>query len=175
LIGFCFLAFCRAFGRFVNTPDLFCGRERAMIELQPSESYPGNVGMSRARLVGLIIVCLWFLIGGSAHFVASSTEMRIVPPYIPWPRATVLVSGVFELPGAAGLLYRPTRRAAGVGLFALTIAVTPAHIYMLQRPNLFDVPYWALVLRLPTQAAMLLLIACSTVIPRRSAHAGSGF
>jgi len=73
-----------------------------------------------------------------------------------------MISGVFELLGAAGLLYSPMRRAAGVGLFALTIAVTPAHIYMLQRPELFNVPYWALVIRLPVQVALLFLIAWST-------------
>jgi uncharacterized membrane protein len=32
---------------------------------------------------------------------------------------------------------RSTRRAAGIGLFLLTIAVTPCHIYTLQRPDLF--------------------------------------
>jgi uncharacterized membrane protein len=63
---------------------------------------------------------------GVAHFAATSTEMQIVPPYIPWPRAVVLVSGMFELLLAAGLLFQQTRRAAGIGLFALTIAVTPA-------------------------------------------------
>jgi uncharacterized membrane protein len=40
--------------------------------------------------------------------------------------------------------------------------VTPAHFYMLQRAELFDVPYWALVLRLPIQVALLALIAWST-------------
>src|ERR1035437_171761 len=40
----------------------------------------------------------------------TATEMRVVPPYIPWPRATVLVSGVFELLGALGLLHPSTRR-----------------------------------------------------------------
>jgi uncharacterized membrane protein len=89
--------------------------------------------------------------------------MRVVPPWMPWPRAAVLVSGVFELLGAAGLLWRPTRRAAGLGLFALTLAVTPAHIYMLQQPGQFaSIPYWALVLRLPIQVALLALIAWST-------------
>jgi uncharacterized membrane protein len=115
------------------------------------------------RRVGLGFVFLWFAIGGVAHFAATDTEMRIVPPYIPWPHAVVLISGVFELLGAAGLLYGPTRRAAGIGLFALTIAVTPAHVYMLQRPELFGVPYWALILRLPVQAALLALIAWSTI------------
>jgi uncharacterized membrane protein len=115
------------------------------------------------RRVGLGFVFLWFAIGGVAHFAATDTEMRIVPPYIPWPHAVVLISGVFELLGAAGLLYGPTRRAAGIGLFALTIAVTPAHVYMLQHPELFGVPYWALILRLPVQAALLALIAWSTI------------
>ena len=121
-------------------------------------------GTSRWRIAGIVFVFLWFFLGGIAHFTATQLEMSIVPPYIPWPRAAVLVSGVFELLGAAGLLYRPTRRAAGVGLFALTIAVTPAHIYMLQRPELFAVPYWALILRLPLQAALLALIAWSTIV-----------
>lgn len=114
--------------------------------------------------LGLGFVFLWFAIGGVAHFAATSTEMRIVPPYIPWPRAVVLVSGMFELLGAAGLLFQRTRRAAGIGLFALTIAVTPAHIYMLQRPDLFAVPHWALLLRLPLQAALLALIAWCTIL-----------
>ena len=118
-----------------------------------------QIGLS----VGLGVVFLWFAIGGVAHFAATSTEMRIVPPYIPWPRAVVLVSGVFELLGAAGLLFRRSRRSAGIGLLALTIAVTPAHIYMLQRPDLFAVPYWALILRLPLQAALLALIAWCTI------------
>ena len=125
-------------------------------------------------MIGLVIVFLWFLIGGIAHFVATATEMRIVPPYIPWPRATVLVSGVFELLGALGLLHPSTRRAAGVGLFALTMAVTPAHIYMLRRSDLFDVPCWALVLRLPLQAALLVLIAWSTAAPHVGSHTRRG-
>ena len=114
----------------------------------------------RARRAALAFVFLWFFIGGIAHFVFTEAEMRIVPPYIPWPRGAVLVSGVAELLGAIALLWPPTRRAAAWGLFALTLAVTPAHIYMLQQPELFpSVPYWALVLRLPLQVALLALIA----------------
>ena len=110
--------------------------------------------------MALGFVFLWFFIGGLGHFVFTEAEMRIVPPYIPWPRGAVLASGVFELLGALGLLWQPTRRLAAWGLFALTLAVTPAHVYMLQQPALFpSVPYWALVLRLPLQAALLALIA----------------
>ena len=119
--------------------------------------------MTRSRRLAIAFVFLWFALGGVAHFVATETEMRIVPPYISWPREAVLISGVFELLGAAGLLWRRTRRLAGIGLFVLTIAVTPAHFYMLQQPGLFpSVPYWALVARLPVQVALLALIAWST-------------
>src|SRR6202789_2340001 len=118
------------------------------------------------KRIGLVLVFLWFMLGGVAHFSLTEVEMRIVPPSIPWPRAAVLVSGVFELLGAAGLLIPATRRAAGVGLFLLTIAVTPANVYMLQHAELFGVPRWALIVRLPFQLVLLALILWSTWTPR---------
>ena len=117
---------------------------------------------SRARVAGLGFVFLWFLVGGIAHFALTDIAMRIVPPFVPWPRAVVLATGVFELLGALGLLLRPLRAAAGIGLFLLTIAVTPANLYMLQHAELFGVPLWALVMRLPVQLALLVVIAWST-------------
>jgi uncharacterized membrane protein len=124
----------------------------------------------RARTLGLAFVFLWFSIGGIAHFAATRLEMRIVPPYIPWPRATVLAIGVCELLGAAGLILESTRRPAGVGLFLLTIAVTPANLHMMQHAEEFNVPYWVLVLRLPLQIALLALIAWSTAVPASPWH-----
>ena len=120
----------------------------------------GSAG--RAKLLGLLFVFLWFFAGGIAHFVATDSEMRIVPPYFPWPRFAVLVSGAFEVLGALGLIRSSTRRSAGWGLFALTLAVTPAHIFMLMQPELFGIPFWALVARLPVQIALLWLIVWST-------------
>jgi uncharacterized membrane protein len=129
---------------------------------------------SRASRAALAFIFLWFFLGGIAHFVFTEAEMRIVPPYIPWPRGAVLVSGVFELLGAVGLLWPPTRRAAAWGLFALTLAVTPAHIYMLQQPALFpSVPYWALVLRLPLQVALLAVIAWIALRPNDSSSSAA--
>jgi uncharacterized membrane protein len=119
-------------------------------------------GYSKARAAGLTFVFLWFAVGGAAHFVFTATEMKIVPPWIPWSRPIVLISGVFELLGAAGLMLRSTRRIAGIGLFILTLAVTPANIYMAQRPDLFGIPRWILLLRLVLQVGLLALIVWST-------------
>jgi uncharacterized membrane protein len=116
----------------------------------------------KARIAALAFVFSWFALGGVAHFAFTTTEMRIVPPMIPWPRASVLVSGVFELLGAAGLVFSATRRAAGIGLFMLTIAVTPANIYMVQRADEFGIPSWVLSMRLVLQVLLLMLILWST-------------
>ena len=91
-----------------------------------------------------------------------------MPPYVAWPWSAVIISGVFELMGAVGILWRPTRWFAGLGLMALTVAVTPAHIYMLQQPELFSVPIWALCLRLPIQLGLPWLIwRCTALAPER--------
>lgn len=111
---------------------------------------------SRAALA---FVFLWFLLGGLAHFAFTEAEMRIVPPWVPLPRMAVLLSGALELAGAAGLLWPRTRRVAAWGLFALTVAVTPANVHMLQQADQFpQVPVWALVLRLPLQLLLLWVI-----------------
>lgn len=117
----------------------------------------GRPAWPRAALVFLV---LWFGLGGLAHFIFTDAQMRIVPPWVPWARAAVLVSGVLELLGAAGLACRATRAWAAWGLFALTIAVTPANVYMLQQASEFPaVPVWMLVARLPLQVALLAVLA----------------
>jgi uncharacterized membrane protein len=136
-----------------------------MIKLYRSAGRRRPERLTRSRSLGLGFVFLWFLIGGIAHFAATNQEIRIVPPYVPWPRLAVLVSGVFELLGAAALLWPRARRSAGFGLIVLTIAVTPANIYMLRSADLFNLPYWTLVLRLPLQVSLIALIWWSTSSP----------
>lgn len=118
--------------------------------------------MTIGRRIGIGFVFLWFLVGGIAHFAFTDIEMRIVPPYIPYPRLAVIVTGVLELLGALGLVLRSTRRLSGIGLFWLTVAVTPANVYMLKHPELFDIPVWILVARLPFQVLLLALILWSS-------------
>jgi uncharacterized membrane protein len=122
------------------------------------------------------LVFLWFLAGGIAHFAFTELEMQIVPPWLPEPRLLVLVSGAFELLGAIGLLFERTRRTAGWGLILLTIAVTPANIYMWQNPSLFPmIPYWALTIRLPLQLVLIACIWWSTRAPGKRTDGNSAY
>ena len=143
--------------------------------ISPAASHTADVSLRRNSPIWyavLGLVFLWFAVGGLAHFAFTEIEMTIVPPWVPWPRAAVLVSGGLELLGAGGLLLPRLRHVAAWALFALTLAVTPAHIYMLQQPVLFaSVPYWALVARLPLQVGLLAVIAWIALRADRLNHA----
>jgi uncharacterized membrane protein len=121
---------------------------------------------SRGRQAALGFVFLWFFLGGIAHFAFTAAEMKIVPAWLPCHRALVLVSGVFEISGALGLLFALTRRAAGWGLILLTVAVTPANIFMWRHADEFkNIPYWLLTLRLPFQLFLIWCIRQATKPP----------
>jgi uncharacterized membrane protein len=118
---------------------------------------------THARMLALGFVFLWFFFGGIAHFAFTDVEMSIVPAWLPEHRLLVLVSGVFELLGAIGLLSVRTRSAAGWGLILLTLAVTPANVFMWQHADRYPaIPVWLLTLRLPFQLVLLALIWWAT-------------
>ncbi len=117
----------------------------------------------RFQKIGLAIIFCWFLIGGIGHFLAPDFFLKIVPPNLPFRIQAVYISGFFELLGAVGLCYSKTRKMAGIGLFILTIAVTPANVYMWTHPQLFStIPEILLGLRLVLQLALLATIWWTT-------------
>jgi uncharacterized membrane protein len=116
------------------------------------------------RYLGLTIVFIFFAFGGVSHFTSTEFFVAIMPPFLPFHLAAVYISGAFEIAGALGLLHSKTRRSAGIGLFALTIAVTPVNIYMWMTPEAFpDVPESLLALRLVAQVLLLICIWWSTM------------
>jgi uncharacterized membrane protein len=109
-------------------------------------------GTTRAhRVVGIA-----FFGAGVNHFVMPGAYRRIVPPGIGDADTIVRVSGVAEIAGGLGVLLGRTRRAAGLGLIALLVAVFPANLYMARNPQRFRrIPRWALYARLPLQPLMM--------------------
>jgi len=86
----------------------------------------------KGRFIFRLLLAAIFLFAGTVHLVEPSLFLPIMPPGIPWPMACILISGVFELMGGAGLLVPSAalRKLAGIGLILLLIAVFPANIYM---------------------------------------------
>ena len=119
----------------------------------------------RVRKVVRVMAALAMIGVGIDHFVAPDFFVRIVPRLLPAPLVLVWVSGFFEVLGGAGLLVPRVRRAAGIGLVLLYIAVFPANINMCLHPELGgSIPLWALWLRLPFQ---LLFIALALWVSRK--------
>lgn len=91
---------------------------------------------------------------GILHFVSPDKFAKIVPDWLPAPRALVLVSGFFEVAGGVGLLVKRTRTAAAWGLAALFAAVFPANVNMALHKIYTDNP-WILWGRLPFQGVLI--------------------
>lgn len=94
-----------------------------------------------------------FVVAGTLHFTHTRVYQRIMPPYIPMHRESVLVSGAAEIAGGVGVLGPPgTRLFARWWLLALLVAVFPANLHMALNPKDYkEIPAWALWLRLPFQ------------------------
>ena len=119
----------------------------------------------------VIIIALFFLLGGIAHFAYMDAFVAAMPAYLGFHEELVIVSGVFEIAGAVGILIPRTRRVAGYGLIALAFAVFPANINMALHPEKFPaLSQTALYLRLPLQFVLVWFIWWATT-PKKQEHA----
>ena len=99
-----------------------------------------------------------FLSGGVMHLLKPALYRPIMPAVLPAHDALILISGLAEIAGGVGLLIPRTRRAAGLGLILLLVAVFPANVEMLRLYRMRGAPAWAellLWLRLPLQAVLI--------------------
>lgn len=125
-------------------------------------------------IAGLSVVFLWFFLGGIAHFLFTEQFASVVPPYVPYPRAVVLITGVCEVTGALALFFRRLRALAGWALIAFAICVTPVHIEMLAHAERYQsIGTPLLWVRLILQPVLIWVIWMVTKAPRRrAAHGG---
>lgn len=143
-------------------PTLHCVTPQSSVRRHADESGPwspitgvlASGGMrTREAVVGPV-----FVGAGLLHFVIPKTYQRIVPPYLPAPRALVYASGAAEIAGGLGLMSRAWRRPSGYWLIATLLAVFPANVHMALHPEDFpDVPGGSVVLwaRLPFQGVFI--------------------
>jgi uncharacterized membrane protein len=104
-----------------------------------------------------VIPGMFFIAAGAMHFVRPAMYQKIVPPQLGHAAELVVISGICEIAGGIGLLLPRTRRAAGLGVVALLLAVWPANIYMAVEAERFSrvAPLWALWARVPVQLLLI--------------------
>lgn len=107
------------------------------------------------RLIGLYFFASIFFLAGVGHFVIDSFFIDAMPEWVPFRPAIVYLSGIVEMVLAALLVYKPTRPRAGVWTVLFLILVFPVNIYMAFTPGQYDLPAFALWLRLPLQFILI--------------------
>jgi uncharacterized membrane protein len=110
------------------------------------------------KLAGKWALAALFVVAGINHFTSTGFYVKIMPPYLPYHRELVLISGAFEVALGVLLLVPPTSRLAAWGLIALLIAVFPANIHMYLHREQYPFSGIILLLRLPVQVLLVLLV-----------------
>lgn len=108
-----------------------------------------------------------FILAGILHFLKTDMYVKIMPSYIPKPRAMVYISGVAEVIGGLAIIFPETRVAASIGLMALLLAIFPANIDMAVKAyrNYGLTWYsWLLMLRLPLQFVLIYWVYWAGII-----------
>ena len=105
-----------------------------------------------------LALALLFVVAGLLHFIIPAPYRVIMPPWLPAHDALIAISGAAEVAGGIGLLLPATRRAAGIGLMLLLVAVFPANVQMLLLYRARGVVWWGELLlwfRLPLQFLLI--------------------
>jgi uncharacterized membrane protein len=99
-----------------------------------------------------------YIAAGIYHFINPKLYLRIMPPYIPWHKELIFLSGVAEVVVGVGLFFDVTRSIAAWGTILLLIAIYPANIYMYTskvKIGKTDIPLWGHILRFFAQLGLI--------------------
>jgi uncharacterized membrane protein len=87
-----------------------------------------SFGIISVRAAPRGVLAAIYLVAGIFHLCTPDVFLLITPDWVPFPHHVILGTGVCEIAGAAGLLTRRLRRAAGIALALYAVCVFPANI-----------------------------------------------
>ena len=106
------------------------------------------------KIVLLYVMAVVYIVAGINHFVRPRMYQKIIPPYLPVPKALNYAAGAAEALLGVALLFPAIRAEAAWGIIALLVMVFPANWYMYRQAS-FGIPRWLLLLRLPLQGVLI--------------------
>jgi uncharacterized membrane protein len=128
-----------------------------------------RVSAAHGLAVMLVMTASAHFVPGDVTFMPNYDDMvAMVPSFVPFPGVMVYLSGVLELAGAVGLVLERTRKAAGICLALLFVALLPANVNAAQLA-LEDVgsPLWQ---RIPEQVLYIGIALWGAGLFTRSAN-----
>jgi len=107
----------------------------------------------------LLVLSLLYIFVGVKHFTNPNYFLAIMPPYIPYHKFMVYLSGLLEILFALMMIFKKTRFYGCWGIIFLLIAVFPANIYLYNSEipqKILSVTKQEALIRLPYQLPLLL-------------------
>lgn len=104
----------------------------------------------------LYLMATIYIGAGLMHFIKPKMYLRIMPRYLPFHKALVLLSGFAEISLGIGLFFEATKNIAIYGIITMLAVFLLVHLYMLTSEKAgAGFPKWALLLRLPLQFGLM--------------------
>lgn len=117
--------------------------------------------ISWGRVAARWLLALLYLAAAWFHLTAPDIFLKIMPQWVPSPKATVTLTGIAEGLGAIALVQpwsQPLRRAGGIGLALYAVCVFPANITHFALDVARPDHGWGLTYHIPRMAAQPLLV-----------------
>jgi len=118
-------------------------------------------GHSILKVVGFIVLAIFFLLAGINHFRDPEFYFPLIPHYLPYPELINTTAGIAEIGLGIGILIPGIRKIAIYLIIVMLIAFIPSHIYFIQLDGCIQeglcVPVWLAWVRLIIIHPLLIL------------------
>lgn len=91
-------------------------------------------------LAGTVAMAIMLLFTGAAHFRFNAGMTNMLPAFLPFRKAIVYATGIFEVVAAAGLLCNSVSVPVAWSLIVFFVLVLPANIYAALRKINYENP-----------------------------------
>ena len=111
------------------------------------------------KSICLFVLVFLYISVGVKHFTNPKYFLAIMPPYIPYHKLMVYLSGALEIVFALMMIFKKSRFYGCWGIIFLLIAVFPANIYLYNSEipqNILSISKHEALIRLPYQLPLLL-------------------
>lgn len=84
------------------------------------------------KKLSLWLQAAFYILGGINHFLNPEFYLDLIPRYLIYFDEINILAGIAEVVLGLGIIYKPTRQYAAIGIILMLIAFIPSHVYFIQ-------------------------------------------